>query len=278
MKKFSTIMSLMLCVVVSTYAQFYFGGSYKPEKAPVTRNIFGRDASNDFKLYIGEEFIYTNLVEYNANNAPYPWIDGRVRSGKYKSSNTAFAEYLGQLKKLSGKKFKLEKYLEVDNTPGIIFTSETGESYFYPYLKMLTAEFVYLPYKQNMEKKLLNKKFIFMTTNIDKSPYLVSCYINMKTRNVEMTLPQGSEWTVIGFQIDTSYAGDHSEANDIENGFCRLTVIIHNDKLGDFEVFMPNLKFAGFDSSIPSELYSNGVFILKGSDLEKEIKDVINRM
>ena len=52
------------------------------------------------KMMIGQEFTYYNTHDYSNGRfqIPYPWKDGRLRSGRYTSSQAAKDTYLAELK------------------------------------------------------------------------------------------------------------------------------------------------------------------------------------
>jgi hypothetical protein len=104
--------------------------------------------------------MYCKVFNYTINDAPFPWKDDRVRSGKYKSSQSAFDEYHKSLNSLSGKIYKLEKYVVYDGIPGLVFSDTGGNQFFF------TIDLLLL--RQNLWKCpiWIFKKTIYLTKSI----------------------------------------------------------------------------------------------------------------
>ncbi len=90
---------------------------------------------------INNIYLYNNRVEYSKEVAPYPYKNGRILSGKYKSSNAAFNEYVNQLKSYKDKKYKFVKTVKINPVPegidrtdkGLLFVSEENDTILYWY-------------------------------------------------------------------------------------------------------------------------------------------------
>ena len=82
--------------------------------------------------YIGINFLYHNLIRYNPSNytqqPPFPYVDGRVRDGKYKASQTAMDNYIKDFTaKYNDKIFKVVKFVQSDvGFPAVVFACENG--------------------------------------------------------------------------------------------------------------------------------------------------------
>jgi TPR repeat protein len=201
----------------------------------------------------GTTVTYYNFITYNQQNALYPWVDGRERSGKYTSSSTAFQSYLKELKAKSGQKFKITDI--VPSSSGLsrfILTDKQGSSYVYNAHGGASYELVSEAFRERVRSKLVGNVFTYYNkqqrkpntiVSKDDPTYISQCYINLKTREIKEVLPSFSEWKVTSLAIDPTYLGTHNKMNDINNQFCRIVAIIHNDELGDYVCFIGRTDF-----------------------------------
>ena len=247
------------------------------QESNLVKNIGYNDMLTEYKDYIGKEFLYYKVFNYTTNDAPFPWKEDRVRSGKYKSSMSAFNEYHESLESLSGKTYKLEKYVVYDGTPGLVFKDTGGNQFFYTRLASVETEFVDLSYLNYFKSNLLSKEYLYLgqNNNISSSfpQYLQLCYINVKTKESITYLPMYSSWIVTDVRIEPMYWGTHSLTNDVNNSFCRVVAVIHNKKLGDYECFLSLMNFEGLgvvsESTLSVFLQANGAFVLKDPIMEE---------
>lgn len=250
-----TITLLLLCAIMhSANAQdFVIGGQAKPsaagEKYDSLSNfftLFPNQEPEKAKAMIGQEVTYYNTHDYSNGyyQIPYPWKDGRLRSGRYTSSQTAKDAYLAELKKKSGTKYKITDYVVYEGKPGYVFTDNNGESIFYTDVMFVDGEFVCEGYKEKFRKQFVGKDVYFTTEgmrqnwnpkNIDEVRH---CFIGLQSRELKPTFPNMSKWTVKGLGVDTTYWGDHTIQNDMYNNFCRLVFVVHNDEMGDYECYV----------------------------------------
>lgn len=251
--------------------------AFAQEESNSVKNISYNDMLTEFKDYIGKKIMYYKVFNYNIYDAPFPWKDGRVRSGKYKSSMSAFDEYHESLDSLCGKTFTLEKYVVYDGTPGLVFKDTDGNQFFYTRLASVETEFVDLSYLDYFKSNLLSKEYLYLGQNNKISSsfpqYLQLCYINVKTKETITYLPMYSSWVVTDVRIEPMYWGTHSITNDVNNSFCRVVAVIHNKKLGDYECFLSLMNFEGLgvvsESTLSAFLQANGAFVLKDPIMEE---------
>jgi TPR repeat protein len=248
-----TIALFLLCgFAICVHAQdFVIGGQAKSsdnsEKYDSLYNFYL--GLENAKKMIGQEFVYYNTLDYTKEytEIPYPWKDGRLRSGRYTSSQTAKNEYLAELKKKSGTKYKLTDFVTYEGKQGYVFTDNKGESMFYTNIIFVNGEFVCEGYREKFRKKYVGKEVYCMTEGTSKewnskearAVFLIQRYlIGLQSRELKSTLPYMSKWTVKGLGVDTTYWGDHNPTNDMDNSFCRLVFVVHNDELGDYECYV----------------------------------------
>ncbi len=128
MKRFLLFCLFCACINVSLNAQESLTGVDLVEDFP-----------NRFIHCINHYFIYNNKIDYTKNDAPYPFMNGRIMSGKYKSSNAAFNEYLNLLKSYKDRKYKFVKTIKIKPVPegidredfGLLFSHEEGDTLLY---------------------------------------------------------------------------------------------------------------------------------------------------
>ena len=243
--------ALFFLLFTACFAQaqdFVIGGQ---EKSPTSNEEY--DSLGNFypdpmnaKMMIGQEFTYYNMHNYSNGyfQIPYPWKDGRLRAGRYTSSQTAKNEYLAELKKKSGTKYKLTDFVTYEGQPGYVFTDSKGESIFYTDLMFVNGELICEGYKEKFRKTYVGKEVIFTTEGMrqDFDPQNISevrnCFVGLQDRELKPSLPDQSKWIIKGVGVDTTYWGNHTLQNDMYNSFCRLVFVVHNDELGDYECFV----------------------------------------
>ena len=257
-----TVLFLISCAfTICSYAQdFVIGGQAKPstngEKYDSLSNfftLFPNQEPEKAKAMIGQEVTYYNTHDYSNGyyQIPYPWKDGRLRSGRYTSSQAAKAAYLADLKKKSGTKFKITDYLVYEGKPGYVFTDNKGESIFYTDVMFVDGEFVCEGYKEKFRKEYVGKNVYFTTEGMrqnwspDNIDEVSHCFIGLQSRELKSTFPNMSKWVVKGLGVDTTYWGNHTVQNDMYNNFCRLVFVVHNDEMGDYECYVSKSDMLG---------------------------------
>ena len=257
-----TITLLLLCVIMySANAQdFVIGGQAKPsvagEKYDSLSNfftLFPTQEPGKAKAMIGQEVTYYNTHDYSNGHyqIPYPWKDGRLRSGRYTSSQAAKDAYLAELKKKSGTKYKITDYAVYEGKPGYVLTDNSGESIFYTDVMFVDGEFVCEGYKEKFRKQYVGKDVYFITEGMRQNwnPKNINevsrCFIGLQSRELKPTFPNMSKWTIKGLGVDTTYWGDHTVQNDMYNNFCRLVFVLHNDEMGDYECYVSESGMLG---------------------------------
>ena len=257
-----TITLLLLCVIMhSANAQdFVIGGQAKPsatgEKYDSLSNFFTLSPTQEpgkAKAMIGQEVTYYNTHDYSNGyyQIPYPWKDGRLRSGRYTSSQAAKDAYLAELKKKSGTKYKITDYVVYEGKPGYVLTDNSGESIFYSDVLFVDGEFVCEGYKEKFRKQYVGKDVYFITEGMRQNwnPKNINevrrCFVGLQSRELKPTFPNMSKWTIKGLGVDTTYWGDHTVQNDMYNNFCRLVFVVHNDDFGDYECYVSESDMLG---------------------------------
>ena len=256
-----TLLLLLCAIMHSANAQdFVIGGQAKPsaagEKYDSLSNfftLFPNQEPEKAKAMIGQEVTYYNTHDYSNGyyQIPYPWKDGRLRSGRYTSSQAAKDAYLEELKKKSGTKYKITDYVVYEGKPGYVFTDNNGESIFYTDVMFVDGEFICEGYKEKFREQYVGKDVYFTTegmrqnwnpNNIDEVDH---CFIGLQSRELRPTFPDMSRWTIKGLGVDTTYWGDHTVQNDMYNNFCRLVFVVHNDDMGDYECYVSKSDMLG---------------------------------
>ena len=245
--------SLLIISLVACYVQaqdFVIGGQAKTsndndkrtsvisEKYDSLRNIYNYPGGDE--MMIGQYFTYYNLVDYASYKyfkdiIPYPWKDGRERSGRYTSSETAKNAYLAELKKKSGTKYKLTEIVSLGGNNGYVFTDDHGESILYKGWGPANWEFLCDGYKEKFRKMYVGKEVYYLSANQNMG--IRNQFIELQSRKTKYDFPNMSKWQVKGLGVDTTYWGNRPD-QDSDNDFCRLVFVIHNDELGDYEVFV----------------------------------------
>lgn len=264
--------TLLIISLVAYYVQaqdFVIGGQAKQstnsEKYDSLRNFY--NTPEEERMMIGQEFTYYNVIDYASSefyDIPYPWKDGRLRSGRYTSSQTAKDAYLAELKKKSGTKFKLTDIVTYEGMPSCyVFTDTNGESILYR-RGQVDLEFVCDGYKEKFRKTYVGKEVCYLEKNQNMNSFdyigIRNAFIGLHSREFKNTFPDMSKWIVKGVGVDTTYYGEHSYMKDGINNFCRLVFVIHNDELGDFEAFVcsSGMLFKGpLDKASPKFLLTN---------------------
>lgn len=271
MKKYLLVF-VMLSVVVFVNAQITedYDFSYS----------YGVNVNN----YIGKSFLYNNVTTYSQDNAPYPYVEGRLRAGKYKSSETAFNSYVEQWKGYKNKVFKLLCPITIEGAMGWLFESEEGDTIFYNMQAMpsfhlsigqisnsaeaLSKEFVSVDYLEYLKNSILNKEYVYLGFPItifnpqnpdDKS----FCVKNLKTGEIEGDLPLVKVDDTPTFSIWTV------KEIKLINGL--PYAIINNKQFGDYQVWIWLDQFEDIDKGgmkKGNESYQNlftMAFVNKGS-------------
>lgn len=225
------------------------------EEAPII-NINLTDIYNmNAPKYSGIQFIYHNIIPYNPQNAitvpPYPYIDGRVRDGKYKASLTAMDKYLNEIvSKYSGKTFTLVKFeLQENGMPALIMACENGDTLYYASTYIASAEFINKSFFE-AEKKKIGSKFFFkhgfyhkdnITAHINGYPTLVRSYAFKNTKNNKdvFFFPPMTEWTIKNVSIDTVHLGENFAHINMANALLsRIKYTVFNKIYGEYEAFL----------------------------------------
>lgn len=196
--------------------------------------------------YIGQKFTYYNVFTYDENNAPYPWQDGRVRNGKYKASKAAFNNYVQELRSRSGEQFTLVKFVPGKSLYQPLFVNENNDTIIFTEMslgsivnaEMLRAEYI------EQAKKMIGKT-VFYTP---KSLTFETGFINTNTRESVNPMPYYSQWTIKDICVDTTFFGEKTGSNDLNNRFPRLAFILENQRYGVYEFFVSGLygNFSGW--------------------------------
>ena len=209
----------------------------------------------DFAKYAGLKFIYHNAVPYDGNmyKPPFPFKDGRERSGKYKASQTAMDNYLKSLSKYEGKVFFFVTIAEGEmNIPNVVMACENGDTLLFS-SATIGNEFVSKNYI-DQQKKLVGTKFYFGTpsylgqqispgspTNIFNSYF--GGYKNEKTGKTVFYLPYLSEWKIVAVTYDTTYVGQRNIMNNNMNFnpmYDRILFTIENPNYGRYKAYLNN--------------------------------------
>lgn len=253
--------SLLIISIVACYVQaqdFVIGGQAKPATGSTKSTTKSEQASvkekydslSNFYNYpgsimIGQEFTYYNTMDYSSSPfyyIPYPWKDGRLRSGRYTSSQTAKDAYLAELKEKSGTKYKLTEIVTYEGKPAYVFTDNNGESILYQNIGYVNWEFVCEGYKEKFRNTYVGKDVLYLADNQNMNSFdligIQNAFIGLQSRDLKQTLPNKSKWIVKGLGVDTTYYGENSYLKDGHNNFCRLVFVIHNEELGDYEAFV----------------------------------------
>ena len=281
----ATLMLLLLVCSQSTWAQdMIIGGQSKSSSANTVtfdslQNIFAHPSFGD--KFVGMKVVYYNIVDYTKDDAPFPYVDGRLRDGKYKSSSTAFAEYKQQLKAKSGKQFTVVGFKAVgEYVPGFLMKDDKDTTYYFHGNQNIGLEFVSVPYREKIQKDMVGKDFIYCNT--DKSTIVTNTlgqvmydkyFINVKTRETAESLPAFSSWEVKGVAIDTTWFGNHSEMNTQSNMFPRVALVLHSNNLGDYECFLSGHTFDVLSKDNDIYTYLHGVFVRSDNMSKVRITD-----
>lgn len=255
----SIVIFISCIVALFVHAQdFVIGGQAEPsansEKYDSLKNFYIEQ--EDAKMMIGQEFTYYNMIDYSSGDCaiPYPWKDGRLRAGRYTSSQTAKDAYLSELKMKSGTIYVLTDFVNYEGSFGYIFTDKKGESIFYPKSFAVNYEFVCEGYKEKFRKTYVGKE-VYCTTEQESKKWnpkdvravamINGYFIGLKSREIRTALPYMSKWIISGLGVDTTYWGDHTRLNNMDNMYCRLVFVVHNDELGDYECFVEGSRMLG---------------------------------
>lgn len=192
--------------------------------------------------YVGKQFVYCKLSgNYETWATPYPIKDGRIRDGKYKSSNTAFAAYQDSLQAYSGHLVTFMKFCRIGKWPGIIFQTENGDSIFYTANTRVQAEFTSFDCLRIVREALMGKKFVYSKIPNSDPAYALP-YINLKDE-VLTELEEGSEWEM----KDVTVAYYKDGETPVQSTYSHLAVLLHNDKYGDVVVPVISNSIDGID-------------------------------
>lgn len=263
-----TLMLLFFVCSQSACAQdMVIGGLSKSSSATTTvafdslQNIFAHPSFGD--KFVGMQVVYYNVVDYTKDNAPFPYVDGRLRDGKYKSSATAFDEYKQQLKAMSGTQFTVVDFKAVgEHVPGFLMKDIEGATYYFHGNQNIDVEFVSVPYREKIQKDMVgNTDKSTITTNTLGQVMYDKYFINAKTRETAESLPAFSSWEVKGVAIDTTWFGNHSKMNTQSNMFPRVALVLHNNNLGDYECFLSGHTFDVLSNDESIYTYLHGVFV-----------------
>ena len=248
--KLKVFVFAILMGIVASFAQ--------APNAPIARIEVADVYTSNTSKYIGLKFIYHNLVKYNPANPamepPYPYVDGRVRNGKYKASQTAMDNYLNDVsKKYNGKIFTVVKFLQTDmGLPAVIFACENGDTLYYSALSVISGEFANKDFLDK-EKKKIGSKFFYKNDSHDPTyintlkGQLSTLYSigfrNIKTKQFDFFFPAMSEWKILDVSFDTDYVGEHTPTNDAMNAIAsRIKYTVENKIYGKYEAYLQNMQ------------------------------------
>lgn len=221
-------------------------------------DVFDRDVDK----YKGITFLFYNILQYDNDNfePPFPFQDGRVRSGKYKSSQTAMNNYLQGLSKYNGKRFSLVQLAnEEEDMPGIVMACENGDTLLFN-ANIVDGQFVNETYL-NEEKKDIGKTVYYLNNRSirqmvndkvkeDRAQAMRSGYAhffgftNLKTQKTIFYLPYLSKWRVVDVSYDTTFVGKRNTTNNEANAtrFNRIRFVIESPDYGKYEYFLFNIN------------------------------------
>lgn len=209
----------------------------------------------DIAKYAGEKFVYHNVLPYDGNmyNPPFPFSDGRERSGKYKASQTAMDNYLKSLSKYEGKLFSFVTTVNGEmNIPKVVMACENGDTLLFA-SGAIGSEFISKKYL-DQQKKRVGTKFYFGTPSylgrqvLPGNPNSIfysyfGGYKNEKTGKTVLYLPYLSEWKITAVTYDTTYVGQRNMMNNHMNFnqlADRIQFTIENPNYGKYKAFLNN--------------------------------------
>ena len=209
----------------------------------------------DFAKYSGIKFIYHNGIPYDGNmyKPPFPFSDGRERSGKYKASQTAMDNYLKSLSKYEGKIFSFVTTINGEmNIPNVVMACENGDTLLFS-SATIGNDFISKNYI-DQQKKRIGEKFYFgppsylgqqsspsNPTNIFNNYF--GEYKNEKTGKTVFYLPYFSEWKIVAVTYDTTYVGQRNMMNNNMNFnsmYDRVLFSIENPNYGKYKAYLNN--------------------------------------
>lgn len=210
----------------------------------------------DYDQYKGLKFIYHNVNQYDGNmyKPPFPFSDGRERSGKFKASQTAMDNYLKSLSKYNGKTFSFVTVVPDEmNMPQLVLACENGDTLIFPSTS-IANEFISKQYIDDQKKRVGSKFYINNATNIGnivrqpKNPakHLYAYFYGFKNEKTGKTiyyLPYLSEWKITAASYDTTYIGQRNMQNSMMNyspSFDRMMFTIENPNYGKYKCFLNN--------------------------------------
>jgi len=221
--------------------------------------------------YEGKSFIYLNRVKYDGNMVmpPFPFESGRLRSGKYKASQSAMEEYIGSLKQLKGNVMKFVGIQTVESMPYIILSADDGTQYAFG--NSILADLLCSD-AEAAAKSLVGKTVYAIQCQpmVFAAPYgfyeIPYGMVEEKTGKRMHVLPYLSTWKVTSYKVDFSYFGDHSMVNDaINTQLIPIKFTIENPNYGKYVVYWNYFMNGGPDNaqaftiSFP-ERYTNSIY------------------
>ena len=250
------IKAIILFALAAAVAGFAQDSKDFPNKYIRSSDIY----DGDIDKYQGINFLFYNVLKYDGDSyePPFPYSDGRVRSGKYKASQSALENYLQNLSNYNGKKFKVVELANADkDMPGVIMACENGDTLLFN-ANVVEGQFVDEAYF-NFQKKKIGTKLYYVnpTSNYPliekiieekKAKQFKEAYeyfygfTENKSKKVFQYLPFLSRWKLVGVTYDTTFIGRNGvKENQTNAKFERIKWIIENSDYGKISLFKNNL-------------------------------------
>ena len=230
--------------------------------------------------YKGVRFLYYNILQYDGirYQPPFPYVDGRVRNGKYKASSSAMENYVKSLDKYNGKAFSILKLDDSNGVPSLIMICENKDTLSFE-KNIVQGQFIREDVYKNARKQIGSKvyyisemsngSFINNVPKYQKELYKYFLgFTNLKTGEKETYLPYLSQWKIKDVRYDRTYIGERNATNDELNTEqpVRIKYIIENPEYGTYEIFPFNQQI-----SFSSDLIGVAPFQIDPSFSKKEL-------
>ena len=231
------------------------GFAQLPNEGPIKTFDISALMQGNIEQYKGLKFIYYNVIQYDGNvyKPPFPYSEGRERSGKYKASQTAMDNYLKSLSKYNGKAFSVVSVVPGEmNIPQVVLACENGDTLIFQ-STFIISEFVSKKYIDDEKKKIGSKFYLgdasMMGAVAKQNPTNQMLYAyfygfkNEKTGKTIFYLPYLSEWKITNVSYDTTYIGQRNMMNNSMNFngiFDRIMYTIENPNYGKYKCFLNN--------------------------------------
>lgn len=244
--RMKAIITFSLCLAFTTISYA------KPIIQIESSDLFNKNV----KKYRGKTFIYYDLAYTKDFSPPFPYQGGRIKSGKYKSSETAMNNYIKSLASYREKRFTfIDSAFDETGNIGILMANEKDTLFFEA--KGIDGRFVSEEFFNN-EKKKINSKIYYLNT-ISQSPEIDTIefnhdlieyfrgFKNTKNNEIILYMPFFSEWKLKNVTYDTTYSGE---------SFYRIKYTIENPTFGTFECLPYNMP-KGFSENINTYTYED---------------------